>query len=183
MRSLAALLMLGAVAPAQADDVVAVCFNYGCRGQAEVRYTDVQLDEARRDLEGAADPAGERALLAQVVGRLYRWAGEQAPIGADRPRNDDDGAYGRMDCIDHSTTTTRLLKMLEARGGLKHHRVLEPARRTRWWVTQHFSAVVEQSDGDEAGARYVIDSWFVAPGEPAVVLPLQNWLDGEGPNV
>jgi hypothetical protein len=183
MRVALALLLFAALAPVRADDVVSVCFNYGCRGQTEVRYSDGQLDQARHELDGAASAVEERARLAQVVGRLYRWAGDQSPIGADRAGNDDDGVYGRMDCIDHSTNTTRLLKMLEARGGLKHHRVLEPARRTRWWVTQHFSAVVEQSDGAEAGARFVIDSWFVAPGEPAVVLPLEKWLDGEGPNV
>jgi len=29
----------------------------------------------------------------------------------------------------------------------------------------------------------VIDSWFVEQGEPAVVLPLDDWLDGDGPYV
>jgi len=33
------------------------------------------------------------------------------------------------------------------------------------------------------GARFVVDSWFVDHGEPAVVLPLAEWLNGEGPNV
>ena len=34
-----------------------------------------------------------------------------------------------------------------------------------------------------SGARFVIDSWFREHGEPAVVLPLADWLDGDGPNV
>jgi len=121
-----------------------------------------------------------------------------------------------MDCIDHSTSTTRLLELVEARGWLRFHRVVEPARRTRF-ILQHFSAVVEvlsaeeriarlppgqalagcnctedgqvieeaaEGDGgDRPGERYVVDSWFVDNGEPAVVLPLAEWLKGGGPNV
>ncbi len=33
------------------------------------------------------------------------------------------------------------------------------------------------------GARFAVDSWFVDNGEPAVVLPLADWLNGGGPNV
>ena len=141
-------------------------------------------------------------------------AGTQTPVGADRAGNFLDAeAHGRMDCIDHSTSTTRLLELVEARGGLRFHRVVEPARRTRL-ILQHFSAVIEvltveeriarmppgealagcnctedgqvieAADGaDRPGERYVVDSWFVDNGEPAVVLPLAEWLKGGGPNV
>ena len=54
-------------------------------------------------------------------------------------------------------------------------------RRTRWLVTQHFSAVIRVRD--EGAARFVVDSWFGEHGDPAVILPLEEWLDGEGPNV
>jgi len=41
-----------------------------------------------------------------------------------------------------------------------------------------------EGDGDDRpGQRYVVDSWFVDNGEPAVVLPLAEWLNGGGPNV
>ena len=44
--------------------------------------------------------------------------------------------------------------------------------------------VDEAADGaDRPGERYVVDSWFVDNGEPAVVLPLAEWLKGGGPNV
>jgi hypothetical protein len=33
------------------------------------------------------------------------------------------------------------------------------------------------------GARFAVDSWFVDHGGRAVVLPLAEWLNGEGPNV
>jgi hypothetical protein len=103
-----------------------------------------------------------------------------------------------MDCIDHATSTTRLLRLLEARGWLRFHRVLEPLRRTRFVVAQHFSAVVEelaaaspsQSEAKavktgegQARERFVIDSWYYDNGKPAAVLPLQQWLDGADPDV
>ena len=42
--------------------------------------------------------------------------------------------------------------------------------------------VVLPAEGNP-GARFAVDSWFVEQGEPAVVLPLAEWLDGGGPNV
>ena len=74
-----------------------------------------------------------------------------------------------------------LLRLLEARGMLRFHEVDAIRRRTRWLVAQHFSAVIrERADG---AARFVVDSWFGEHGEPAVILPLEDWLDGEGPHV
>ena len=132
-----------------------------------------------------------------------------------------DLAGARCEAFDHAVqamswrgaSTTRLLELVEARGGLRFHRVLAPARRTRL-ILQHFSAVIEvltveeritrlppgealagcnctedgqvieAADGaDRPGEPYVVDSWFVDNGEPAVVLPLAEWLNGGGPNV
>ncbi len=185
---------------AWADEKVSVCYNYGCLVEEAVRYSDPQLATVKRMLQAARSPLLERKILASVVGQLYRWAGQQTPIYADRGGNmADDGVRGGMDCIDHSTTTTRFLKMLERRKWLRHHRVLEPARRSRLIIFEHFSAVIEElpprwlpslkiSAGleiPEQGepTRFVVDSWFVNNGQPAVILPLDEWLDGGGPDV
>ena len=195
---------------------VSICYNYGCKQQGEVRYAASTLARLGHRLASARSAAEERGSIAEVLGRLYRVAATQTPVGADRSGNFlDGGVHGRMDCIDHSTSTTRLLQLLEARGGLRFHRVVEPARRTSV-IFQHFSAVIEElslaerlerlppgealagcnctedglviegPDGAEAarpGERYAVDSWFVDNGEPAVVLPLAEWLNGGGPNV
>lgn len=219
---LPALLFVPALAQATARPVleasggaeVSICHNYGCREEAVVTYHRATLARLERRLARARSAAEERAQLAGVIGRLYRVAGTQTAVGADRRGNLlDDEADGRMDCIDHSTSTTRLLALIESRGALRFHRVVEPARRTRF-IMQHFSAVIEvlsaderlarlppgqalagcnctedglmieAPDGDERpGERYVVDSWFVDNGEPAVVLPLAEWLNGGGPNV
>ena len=204
-------------AASDAGAEVGICYNYGCASEARVRVHAAALRRIGARLAAARSAAQERELLAEAVGGLYRVAATQTAVATDRAGNLlDEGADGRMDCIDHSTTTTRLLQLLEARGALRFHRVVEPARRTRL-ILQHFSAVIEvlsvaeridrlppgealagcnctedglvigaagEGDGDDRpGQRYVVDSWFVDNGEPAVVLPLAEWLNGGGPNV
>jgi len=217
---LLALICQGAWAVVQVD----ICFNYGCQAQATVAFTDAQIDAAASALVGARTAAEERAGIAEAVGRLYQVAASQSPIAADRAGNyADQGVHGKMDCIDHSTTTTRLLTLLQDRGLMHFHRVADKARRSTLVLFQHFSAVVEEvaavapgpataalehvpdhvpvlmalcdcpapvpgapqaaEVAAEPGAKFVIDSWFVEQGEPAVVLPLGDWLDGDGPYV
>lgn len=176
---------------ASAQERVTVCFNYGCESTATVVFSNRQLADVRDLLDDAVDAAHERELIAVVVGRLLGWAGQQSPIGADRGGNfADDGVHGRMDCIDHSTTTTRLLRMLERRGWLRWHRVREPEVRTRMLLFDHWTAVIEEAPKapyrDEhpySRERFAVDSWFFDNGQAAVVMPLDQWLDGQGPEV
>ncbi len=221
MRRLCGIWLAVAALSAQADATVAVCYNYGCAERAQVVFADDELEAADARLRQAGSAAEERALLAGVLGGLYRIAGERSPVGADRAGNLADwGVHGRMDCIDHSTSTTALLELLAARGSLRYHKVLAPARRSRF-LFQHFAAVIEEiappaplaapvkvpdhvglmlffcddpgvladippspvPPPGNPGAQFAVDSWFVNNGEPAVVLPLADWLNGDGPNV
>lgn len=187
MRFLFFLLCFSALLTARADAAtITVCYNYGCTSQGAARFDDDLLERMRAWLGEALDAQAERDALTRVIGELYRVAGEQTPISADRGGNIADGDInGRMDCIDHSTTTTRMLKMLEAHGFLRFHRVQEPIKRIRFVVMQHASAVIEELASPTSGAppRYVVDSWYFDNGEPAVVLPLEQWLDGDDPDV
>ncbi|MDD3483871.1 hypothetical protein [Azovibrio restrictus] len=178
-----------AIAAAESREArVEVCFNYGCLSRWPVVFEPLRLGGVLLMLERANSAAEERQLLALAIGELYALAAEQTPIGRDRGGNyADDAAFGRMDCIDHSTTTTAFLKLLVQRGGLHWHRVLEPVRRVRGVVFQHFSAAIEElpvaAQGQQEPPRYVVDSWFVDNGKPAVILPLDAWMEGEGPDV
>jgi hypothetical protein len=186
MRHWAAGVLLALAGVAGAQERVLLCYDYGCKTQEEVSYGPMQLEPVRAALLTALDPQEERETLAVEVGRLYRWAGTLTPIHNDRAGDfADDEVDGRMDCIDHAASTTELLRMLERRGWLRFHRVVEPVRRTNW-ILEHYSAAVEELGADAfetSPPRYVIDSWFVEHGAPAVVLPLPVWLDGGGPNV
>lgn len=196
MKWAACLLLLAfaaVIGAAWAEEKVTLCYAYGCAAEVEIRYAEPQLAAVRRLLAGAENAARERTRLALAVGILYAWAGQQSAIANDRAGDyADEGAVGRMDCIDHAQSTTRLLRLIEARGWLRFHRVLEPVRRTRFIVTQHFSAAVEErppagsspaSAGGGEMQQFVIDSWFYDHGWPAVVLPLEDWRNGAGPDV
>ncbi|MGA9394210.1 MAG: hypothetical protein WBV56_02610 [Azonexus sp.] len=176
-----ALLCSGLTA---ADEAVRICNGYGCLVEAGVSFSEARLREIDRELAVAVDAENERKILAVVIGRLYGWAGEQSDIRNDRGGNyADAGVPGRMDCIDHSTSTTRLLRLLEARHALRWHRVLEPDVRNWAFVfPAHWSAVIEEKT-DREPVHFVVDSWFVDNGQPAVILPLEEWKKGAGPDV
>jgi len=167
-----------------ADENVQLCYGYGCLVQAEIRYSDAQLAEIDRTLSRAVNAENERELLAGVIGQLYAWAGEQSDLRNDRGGNyADAGVPGKMDCIDHSTSTTRLLRLIEARGDLRWHRV--GTVDVRYWAylfPAHYSAVIETLEESE-DRYFVVDSWFVDNGQPAVILPLDEWKKGAGPDV
>ena len=137
-------------------------------------------------------PRTRNARIGGAVGRLLGWAGQQSPISADRGGNyADDAVHGRMDCIDHATTTTRLLRLLERRGLLRFHRVLEPARRLRFWVFPHYAAQIEEARGgdakrgegeEETSSRFAVDSWFFDNGHPAAVMRLEAWQKRKDPD-
>jgi len=183
MRCWLAALCLAMPLAAAADETVAICYGYGCLVQDDIRYNEVRLGEVRQLLHAAVNAEEERKMLAGVIGQLYAWAGEQSVVKNDRGGNYADDGPGKMDCIDHSASTTRLLKVLEARGDLRWHRVLEID--VRYWVfvfPTHYSAVIEEIREGEA-ERFVVDSWFVDNGQAAVILPLDEWKKGAGPDV
>lgn len=200
MRKFLALLFLLASGAASADESISVCYNYGCTDEATARFSEPQLRTLAKKLRSTRSAEEERKALADVIGKLYYWAGQQTPVYADKGGNvADEAVNGAMDCIDHSTTTTRFLKMLERRRLLRYHEVENVVRRRRFFLFEHFSAMIEElphpllgkpaDDGildfwDEVKPhRYVVDSWFVNNGKPAVILPLEDWTDGAGSNV
>ena len=187
MRRLVFLLMFSA-AGVHANEAVSICFNYGCATEEVAVFSEIRLTWAEEMLAAADTSERERQLLSLVVGRLYVWAGQQTPIHADRAGNfNDEGVRGAMDCIDHSTTTTRLLRLLERRGALHFHRVLEPAQRG--WIFQHFSAQIEEIGPHLMHAetehiqRFAVDSWYVDHGRPAPIVPMELWYEKAAPDV
>lgn len=197
--ALIAGLTVQTVQTVQAEERISVCFNYGCYSREVVVYSDDQLRTLGLMLKQADNAEQEREAIARAVGQMLAWAGEQTPISADRGGNyADDGVRGRMDCIDHSTTSTQLLQLIERHGWLRYHRVLDIVQRKRFLLFDHFAAQIGEvdtrsgysapgSDGAASDqgihARYAVDSWFFDNGHPATVMPLERWLAGESPDV
>ena len=177
----AALALLGALVPGPAHaEQVTICYNYGCFSRAPVEYSEERLDPLRRLLATAADAAAEREAVSRAIGQMYAIAGEQTPVWRDKGGNyADGGVNGQMDCIDHSTNTDLFLRLLQARGWLRFHELLEPLERTRFIFAVHWSARIRERATQRV---YVVDSWYFDNGHPAAVLAVDDWLAGRDPD-
>lgn len=179
MRAL--LVALALLTPAaHADETVEICYNWGCQSRAQVVFDVNDLLRIAALFDGADTPALERASIRLAIGMMARIAGEQTPTHNDRGGNlEDEGIDGRMDCIDHSRNTTAYLKLLERRGWLRFHEVLDPVQRAPWFVDVHWAARIREHD---TGEDYVVDSWFFDNGQPAAVFTLREWKSGAEPH-
>jgi len=179
MRGLTSLFMALLAAPAAAYEVT-ICYNYDCAVQAIVKIdTDdtLQLSLLFADVDSAPQ---ERESIRLAMGYMNRIAGKQTPVFNDKGGNDnEEGVNGRMDCIDHSRSTTAYLRFIEARGWLQFHRVLEPVHRAPLLVNDHWSARIEEIN---SGEQYAVDTWFLDNGEPATIYPVREWLKGAAPH-
>jgi hypothetical protein len=174
----AATLATGLAARLACAEEVTVCFNYGCKDAAVVRFEPADIGGVKRLFVDVASPQAEREAIARAMGSLYFHAALQTPTWRDRGGNiDDDGAEGRMDCIDHSVNTTAYLALLERNGWLRFHTVANRVQRGRF-LAVHWGA--QLSEKAEA-AQWVVDTWFLDPGNPAIIYPLDEWLDGARP--
>ena len=177
-----ALVLLGALAvPALTRaEQVTICYNYGCSAQAPVDFSGERLDALHRSLAQAEDAAAERAAISKTVGDMYRIAGEQTPVWRDKGGNyADGGVNGQMDCLDHSANTDAFLRLLQARGWLRFHQVLEPLMRMRYIIAVHWTARIRDR---ETQRIYVVDSWYFDNGHPAAVFAVEDWLSGRDPD-
>ena len=177
-----ALLCVPAAASSGAHaEQVTICYNYGCYARAPVDYSEAQLQFVQQQLDAAADAAAERQAVSFAIGRMYAVAGEQTPVWRDKGGNyADGGENGRMDCVDHSTNTSKFLRLMQARGWLKFHEVQDPVMRRRYFFAEHWAASLRERETQKV---FMVDSWFFANGQPAAVLALEDWHAGKTPNV
>ncbi len=169
----------------RADETVRICFNYGCFSEEEATFKEADLQGLKKRFLLAQNAEEEREQIAAAIGFLLQQAGKQTPIFADRGGNFADfGMHGKMDCIDHATSGTRLLQMFEQRGFLRFHKVLTPALRSRFIVFLHYAAQIEELTPTETEqkARFAVDSWFFDNGNAATIIPMEEWNQGASPN-
>ncbi|RMG30344.1 MAG: hypothetical protein D6721_04005 [Gammaproteobacteria bacterium] len=123
--------------------------------------------------------AEERRRLRAALTLLDRAIGRLTPVGRDLG-----GSYpwaglpGQQDCIDESLTTESMLRALDQAGLLHWHRVVARARRAPHLFDVHWTAVIEEAG---SGVRYAVDPWYGDQGDPPVIQPLAEWLQGIKP--
>lgn len=166
------------------DDVtfheVSVCSGTGCTYRHRVRLDET--DWGTVDVLFVVppeSPADERRRIGLAIGIMEILVGPQAGTKRDVGRN----VFGRksieqLDCVDEAVNTTTYLRLMEARGLLRYHRVGTPANRIIELLNAHNAAVIIDI---ASGRSYAVDSWFYDNGSPAVVLPLETWRAGWDP--
>lgn len=164
---------------APTPETLQVCHGSNCRIETAVRLD--ASDWARvRALFGPAVPtaAEERRRIASAIGLMEQLVAPQAGTAKDVGRNlavvDQSG---QLDCVDEAVNSSTYLNLIDDAGLLRFHAVETPAHRGGV-ILAHNTAVVRDL---ATGQRYAVDSWFYDNGAPAVVLPLQTWLDGWEP--
>lgn len=166
-------LSTGLAAPASGR--IDICHGYGCAFRSRL---DLGPGDAGRLASimaaGKASPKAERAAIARAVSYFEKRA-QQVTGVRDQPRSEFGASKvrGQMDCVDESTNTDALLRYLQARGLLKHHKV--DRRTSRGFLLDgrypHWTAVVRASDG----SSWVVDSWYAPMGGAPDIFPLGEW--------
>lgn len=140
-------------APPPREAYIEFCFNYGCEDTALVRFEADTLARAGELFAPVKTPAEERTAIARAIVLLYGIAGEQTPISADLAGNkQDEDVNGRMDCIDHTRTISRLLALFEKRGWLRHHTIVEEPVHRRFFIFDHIAPALDERPADEPAA-------------------------------
>ena len=177
-RRLIAGLLTAWVAPlVWADGLVLFCYNWDCKTPGVVSFSEPWLKKTLAPLRQAKTAEAERAATAEAVRQFYSKAAEQIPIAADEPGNEEDETVnGRMDCIDHSSTTRNILSFLVHRQALRWHAVGPYAHRTLF-LDSHYSATLVETDAaaEQDSQIYTVDPWFVEQGSLPPVQPVREW--------
>ncbi|MGH6933119.1 MAG: hypothetical protein ACREEE_11875, partial [Dongiaceae bacterium] len=158
-----------------------ICHGNSCRLRSEISLTEAEWQNVREVFATpSADAVAERRLIANAIALLEVMVGRQAGTLDDAPGvgmhwNNDE----QLDCVDETTNSTVYMRMMAAEGMLRFHTVGAPAHRfvLESWGPSNTATVQEIA----TGKRYAVDSFFLANGAPASVLPLDLWLDGWTP--
>lgn len=167
-------------------DSFSVCYQYGCEKIANISINPEQWSNLTAIFEENLASGFERALMAEYIARMEQLVGRQTKTQFDRA-----GTFimflsamqqksNQMDCIDESINTLSYLKMLEAESILKHHQISGLVTRGGLRAGYPHTAVLLKDL--EANKKFVIDSWFLDNGRPAVVLPYKLWKQGWKPD-
>jgi hypothetical protein len=111
-------------------------------------------------------------MVRQADAEFERIAGRHTPMHRDGPKNQGSG-NGQTDCVAESTNTTTCLRMLDERGLLLWHEVMNREFRGPLQLDTHWSAQLRDRT---TGERYAVDSWYLENGRPPYVQLTREWL-------
>ena len=163
-----------------------VCHQYGCK---EIQNVSIEQDLWNQLSEDFAlkihTSQQERAYIAEYIGRMESIVGRLTNTQYDHPGtfllflNPGKASGNQMDCIDESINSFSYIKLLENDGKLYFHNLVGLVTRGGIAAGYPHTAVLITEKG--TNEKYVVDSWFLANGRPAAVVPYKLWKAGWKP--
>ncbi len=151
---------------------------------AEVKTVSLIEDEWQQVAELFEDPPQnaeeERQVIVLAIGRMEAIVGPKTGTATDKGGTFGNSAYpGQLDCNDEATNSTNYMRLMAQRDLLRFHKIEDTTTRGGFLIFgRHSTAVIRDAESQKA---YAVDSWFYDNGQPAVVLPLDLWLNGWKP--
>lgn len=158
-----------------------ICYGGGCAGVAKAAFDEVGWSPIRQLFQSPSiDAAQERVRISQAIGMMEQAIGRQTGTSEDLAGTFVDVRYkNQLDCNDEAANTKTYLKLLQQAGYLQFHEIIDTKTRgffLNGWP--HTTAAIQEKQG---GQRYAVDAWFYDNGQPAVVVPLEQWKRGWKP--
>lgn len=155
---------------------IVVCHGYDCYYKTKMPVSRAEANRyASIMAPGRASPEAERRAISAAV--QYFEERTAAFLGhRDTPMSQfsNNRKKGEMDCIDEGTNSQSLLRYLEVRGLLRHHKVGPTV--SRGFVLDGQFPHVAATLIEKGGRKWAVDSWPIAVGTPPTVMPLDRWM-------
>ena len=159
-----------------------MCYGGGCAGMAHVTLSNQEWQKVvQAFMPEPENAAQERESIRQALGILEQIIGPKTGTSQDKAGTFGVwGKQGQLDCNDEAANSTTYMKLMKKKGLIKFHDILNTKRRgfffDGWPHTA--AAILDHA----SGKRYAVDSWFYDNGQPAVVIPLEQWKSGWKPS-
>lgn len=158
-----------------------VCYANGCKAQRHVALSAAEWAPVAKLFARPPKDAGEeRERIAQAVQLIEVTVGQKTGLNADRPGSFAGvGHVNQQDCVDEMTNVATDLRMLEAAGFLKDHRLGRNLTSSFFGPRGPWPHTVATIVETATGAEYVIDSWMQPFGALPYVMPVADWEAGK----
>jgi len=158
---------------ANAEPYFVHCYDFGCKSNEQVRYSQQQWSDIKRLFTSRALTSHqEKQAIRKAIAMMESFSGEIVGTSLDKGGNYPGyDIMKQMDCIDESTNTFQYLSALEDLKLLNWHKV-EPKKRRIVWFFSHWTAVISENSTSK---KFAVDSWYRDNGEPPYIQLLQDW--------
>ncbi|KAF0843219.1 hypothetical protein FNL37_0637 [Methylovorus glucosotrophus] len=158
-----------------------MCYGGGCAAMARITLSAEEWQRVVQVFTPTPEnAAAERVAISHALGEMEKMVGAKTGTSVDKAGTFGVwGKPGQLDCNDEAANSTAYMKLMLKEGLIRFHDILDTKRRgffLNGWP--HTTAVILDR---ASGERFAVDSWFYDNGQPAVIVPLEQWKSGWKP--